>query len=521
MIIHPQSKSVLLKTRSPELVHNLLTHVRDVDIKGHNLQIRHGLEETRVLRNIGVKVPPPIYYHYKWTGRHPEVWRHQKMTAAFMTLNPRGFVLNQQGTAKTACVLWATDYMMNEGLHQKVLIAAPLSTLSLVWQQEVFTTVPHRSCSVIYGSREKRLKLLGYGSDYYIVNHDGLQIIAAEVIARKDITALVLDESADYRNSRTAKWAVLNRIIRARPDMAVWLMSGMPTPQEPTDAYAQAKLLFPDRVPRFFGNFRRDVMLQVSPYKWIPREGAHDQVFKIMQPAIRFKKEDCLDLPPLVTEEAEAQLSKEQIEEFARMKKHMRMMAAGTTINAVNAADQITKLRQILCGVIKDPITGKYKPINFAPRLNVLIQLINQASHKVVVVVPFKGVLRFLVGALNHKGISASYINGDIPFAKRTAIVNRFKQEVDPRVLVIHPKVASHGVSFVEADTTVLYAPIYSNDQFQQVIERYNRPGKKHKMTLVRMGTHRIEWAIYKDTDARQNTQMSILDLYNSEVLGL
>lgn len=521
MIVHPASKSVLLRTRSPELVHNLLTHVRDVNIKGHNLQVRHGLEETRVLRNLGVKVPPPIYYHYKWTGKHPEVWRHQKMTAAFMTLHPRGFILNQQGTAKTACVLWAWDYMMQEGLHQKLLVIAPLSTLSLVWAQECFNTVPHRSVSVLYGTSERRKKLLAYGSDFYVINHDGLKIIEDEVIARLDITGIAVDESADYRNARTEKWAVLNRIIRARPDLSVWLMSGMPTPQEPTDAYAQVKLLFPSRVPRYFGNFRREVMLQVSPYKWIPRDGSSERVFEVMQPAIRFKKSECLDLPPLVTEEAEAQLSKEQQDEYARMRKHMQASAEGVNISAVNAADQITKLRQILCGVIKDPITGAYKILNFAPRLNLLIQLINQASHKVVVVVPFKGVLRVLVKALNHKGISCEMINGDVPFAKRTQIVNRFRQTPDPRVLAIHPKVAAHGLSFVEADTTILYAPIYSNDQFQQVIERYNRPGQLHKMTLIRMGTHRLEWAIYKDTDRRQDQQMSVLDLYKTEVLGL
>jgi hypothetical protein len=60
----------------------------------------------------------------------------------------------------------------------------------------------------------------------------------------------------------------------------------------------------------------------------------------------------------------------------------------------------------------------------------------------------------------------------------------------------------------------IFYAPIYSNDEFQQVTERFNRAGQTRKMTIVRMAAHPLEWEIYRLLDNRQSTQTSILNLF-------
>jgi hypothetical protein len=72
----------------------------------------------------------------------------------------------------------------------------------------------------------------------------------------------------------------------------------------------------------------------------------------------------------------------------------------------------------------------------------------------------------------------------------------------------------AHGLNLTEADMLISYAPIYSNDEWQQVMERFNRAGQTRKMTIVRMAAHPLEWAIYKMLDNRQQGQNSILDLY-------
>jgi SNF2 family DNA or RNA helicase len=190
--------------------------------------------------------------------------------------------------------------------------------------------------------------------------------------------------------------------------------------------------------------------------------------------------------------------------------------ASGTKITAANAADQINKIRQVLCGALKDPVTGQYLPIPHPGRLKTLLQAIQSASAKVLVVVPFKGIIRLLAPEVEKAGYSCAIVNGDVPMNKRAEIFQRFKTQADPRVLLCHPAVMAHGLNLTEADTLIFYAPIYSNDEVEQVNERFNRAGQKNKMTIVRIGAHPLEWQIYKMTDTRAAAQNNILELYDN-----
>jgi SNF2 family DNA or RNA helicase len=105
-----------------------------------------------------------------------------------------------------------------------------------------------------------------------------------------------------------------------------------------------------------------------------------------------------------------------------------------------------------------------------------------------------------------------------VPVAKRNAILSEFKNSKDPHVLLCHPKVMSHGLNLTEADMIVFYAPIYSNDEYQQVKDRINRPGQKRKMTIVRLGSHALEWKIYERLDSKALTQEGILELFKQEM---
>ena len=197
------------------------------------------------------------------------------------------------------------------------------------------------------------------------------------------------------------------------------------------------------------------------------------------------------------------------------MKEEMEMELRGVTITAVHAADKILKLRQVLAGCVRDKETGEYISIPHQPRVNTLMEAIAHATAKVVVIVPFKGILKDLAIHVAKK-YSVGVLNGDVSAGQRKEILYNFKNTLDPHVLLCHPKVMSHGLNLTEADTTIFYAPIHSNSQCQQVIERFDRAGQKNKMTIVRIGAHPLEWEIYKQTDVATSTQMSILDLYKN-----
>ncbi len=518
MIIHKPSGSLVLKVRSPERIRAVIPKSKLVDIQGHNLAVRHGLDETRVLRNLGIAAPSPMRYYYSWPGKFTPL-SHQIDTAEFATLHRKCFIFNEMGTMKTSSVLWAADYLMQIGQVRKVLVIAPLSTLEHTWRKEVFNVAMHRTAIILHGTRKQREERLAQDVDFYVMNHHGVSILGDDLRKRTDIDLVIWDECSELRNARTKMYEDFTNMLR--PDQRLWLLSGAPCPTAPTDAWALAKLVDPSRVPKFFGAFKRLTMVQLTQFKWVPRIGAHKIAFDAMQPAIRFRKEECINLPPVVCIDKECDLTPEQKKAYKDMKAKMVAEARTHDIVAVNAADQIGKLRQILAGVVKLPQTEEYQVLDHGPRFQVLLESIREASAKVVVIVPFKGITRHLESQLKEH-YSCAIMNGDVSISKRNEIIRQFKESPDPHVLLCHPKVMSHGLTLTEADTMIFYAPIYSNDQYMQVRERLNRPGQTRHMTMVRIAANALEWSIYKALDERTVTQETILELYKRELsLGL
>lgn len=514
MLVDKQTKSLLLKTPDPFAIRDLIPKSRTLNHDEYNVAVQHTTEASKVLRNIGIDAPAPIQSHYHWPGKY-KPFAHQRVMAEFLTMHKRAFNLSEMGVGKSAAALWAADYLMETGRVDKALVLTPLSTVERVWKNDIFDVLMHRVAAVVHGTREQREKALATDADFYILNHDGVGIswIVDHIRKRPDINLVIIDEASMFRNFGTKKFKALQRMLR--DDQRLWLLTGTPCPNAPTDAWALAKLVSPARVPQYFGAFKRQTMYQITQFKWAARPDAYNIAYEAMQPAVRFKKADCLDLPPVMIEDRECELTKEQQKAFYDMRTLMMAEAKEHQITAVNAADKINKIRQILCGAVKDPKTEEYLPLPHGPRTNVLLEAIEQASAKVIVVVPFKGIIKELEKEVS-KHHSVAVLNGDVSPKTRDKIIKSFKETADPRVLLCHPKVMSHGLNLTEADTLVFYAPIYSNDEFQQVTERFNRAGQTRKMTIIRIAAHPVEWKIYKMVDNKKVTQDNILSLYET-----
>lgn len=526
MIVHTPSRSLVLHVRPHH--HATLRgifpqHSRDVTHEGQQLlALPHSIAVVKVLRNMGIRAPSPIRYYYDWPrpARFPTVFDHQYTTAEFLTLHPRCFVLNEMGTSKTASALWAADYMMQIGRVKKVVIVATLSTLESVWLNEIFDVCMHRTALVLHADADKRKEMLARDVDFYIINHGGLKIVAKELIARQDIDLVIVDEASVYRNAQTDQYEVLERVAK---DKKLWLMTGAPTPNAPTDAWALARLVNKSLVPPHFTQFKRKTMSQISTYKWVPKPGSHELAYAALQPAIRFKKSECLTLPPVTYTSRKCEMEPEQLRAYEQMKLHLVAEAQSQPITAVNAADKVSKLRQIMCGAIKDA-TGNYIMLPHGKRLKVLQESIEQASAKVIVVVPFKGIARVLTDEqqawhdTKGDGKRVALVNGDVSMKDRTRIFQDFRDDPALNELYCHPAVMAHGLNMTQADMLVFYAPIYSNDQSGQVMDRINRPGQTLHMTIVRIVMNSLEQGIYAMVEGRQQSQENMLALYKREL---
>ena len=129
-----EDKALVFRTRNPHKYKIIPKHkvVERMD-GGYDVAVYWGLDECRVLKNLGVKdVPSPITRRYKWPGKFKPM-AHQMETAAFLTLNKRAFCFNDPGTGKTLSALWAADYLMQRGDVRRCLILCPLSIMQSAW----------------------------------------------------------------------------------------------------------------------------------------------------------------------------------------------------------------------------------------------------------------------------------------------------------------------------------------------------------------------------------------------------
>lgn len=490
---------------------NIVTSAKKVSHpeKGEMLLLPHTIETTRLARNFDFRVPAPIISHYDWCGDSP--FKTQKITAAMLTMNSRAYVLSEMGTGKTRGTLFAADYLMREDIVRKTLIVAPLSTLTLVWAREISLYFPHLSAGILHGTKAKRLEVLKQNHDCYVINHDGLKTILPELVSRQDFDCVIVDEIASFRNAGTDRWKALAQVVSGRK--YVWGLTGSPTPNEPLDAWAQCRLLTPNRVPKFPGRFKRMVMQQVSQFLWVPRPDANDTVFEVMQPAVRFTRDECVELPPVSYTGRLVELSPEQDRVYKTLMAKLRVSFQNGEVTAANEGVLFSKLLQIGAGYVYTTDKGVVD-LNPKNRLDELMNIIDQATGKVIVFVDFVHAVQAVSAALTAKRYDLAVVTGDTPKAFRDKIFGAFQNHSSPRILVAHPKCMAHGLTLTAANTIVWYTPTTSLETYEQACARITRPGQKQKSLIVHLTGTKIEAKLYKRLQKKAKLQGSLLEMF-------
>jgi SNF2 family DNA or RNA helicase len=498
---------------APEIV-NLFPDFRPVDPTTGT--IPHDLGSTVLLRKLGYDVPSPVSLYYDFPhppGKPP--FAVQKETVELLTENQRAYVLSGMGVGKTACPIWAFDYLRRLGLATRMVVFCPLSTLKFTWGRECFDFTPHLKVSVVYGSKRKRLDALAADADIYLINHDGWQVVGEELKQRPDIDVLCLDEIAVYRNSTDrSKW--MQKFAQTKK--WVWGMTGEPTPHAPTDVWGQAKIVTPHTVPKYFGRFRDELMVKWGPFKWLPRPNANELAYKALQPSVRFALEDVTELPPYISRRIDVELGPKQKEIYNQLRLHAYSLVDNHEITAANAGAALNKLLQVSLGWVYNA-KGAIVQLDNDARLAALLDLLEAREHgsRVIVFSAFKHVLAGLEQAIRTAGHIVASVSGDTPAGKRGEIFDAFQNGDGPDapdVLNAHPQCMAHGLTLTRADTIVWFGPITSLEIYDQANHRIRRVGQRKKQQFLHLQATPAERRLYSLLVNNQTMQNELLDMF-------
>ena len=470
------------------------------------------LDACQRLAKVGCYIESPALEDYKFSGRF-QPYEHQRETFDFALVNPRSFIFDQIGTGKTLSSLWAADYAMKLGLVRKVLITSTLSTLWRVWESEIFHNFMHRSCVVLHGSAAKRRKLISEDYDFYIINHEGLKLLAPEIQKRQDIDLIICDEGARFRNQKTDLWKSMNLIGNVDTGRWLWWMTGSPMPKAPTDAWAQAKVVNPGTVPKYFTRFREQTMYKLNMFKWVPRKGWEDTVYSSLKPSILHKRDDCLDLPECMFVDHEVKMSKPQLAAYNSLKDNFIAELKDGLITASNEGVKLGKMLQIASGAsYMDNKEVSY--VDCIYKLKELDGIIEEVGDKLIIFVAFKHSIKVLERWLTVSRTALSYgiINGDVGTTKRNKIFDEF-QNGDLNLIIAHPAAMAHGLTLTASNTICWWGPVDDYEIYEQAIGRITRPGQKRMQYIKHLICSPVEKAVYKRLKNKESMQGILLDM--------
>ena len=443
----------------------------------------------------------------------------QRVTAELFTKNKRAYCLNELGTGKTRCGLFAYDWLRRLSIVECLLVICPLSALERTWGREIANYFPWLRYTILHGSKATRLQRLAQPANVFIINHDGVETIMDALIAHPYIKCVIVDELAAYRNGGSDRTKHLKVLVRNK--LFVWGLTGSPVPRAVTDVWGPCSCITPYSVPSSFHAFRSQLMLKKGPFKWIPKPFSEDRAVSCMQPSVRFKLDDVTELPEKVTHYYEANLTVHQRYVYESMRKTAIALVGDKKIDALNAGAVLSKLLQIALGYA---YTRKGEIVTFdnTPRLQLILDLIDSAIKKVILFAPFKSAIAALSKMLESNKLDHCIVTGDVTLHNRNIFFRDFQDTKKYKVLLAHPACMSHSLTLTAASTTIWAGPITSLDMFQQANARTYRVGQDSKTLIAMVGGTNAEEKIYRllgNNESIQNRFLEILEIQSERLV--
>jgi len=446
-------------------------------------------------------------YQYRGDMRPYE---HQLATIKFMLANKRGYVFNDMGTGKTPSTLWFFDMLRSANHVKTMLVIAPLSTLQAVWGNEIEKMVPHLSYAICHGNRASRIESFQSKCDIYITNTDAVRTYEKEIVElNPDVIAI--DEVTAFANHGSKRSKAMQRIsTRCK---SIFGLSGNPVAGGLINSYGIAKVINPKQLPtRYYTQYRNMILNQVTMYEYVEKPGALDIVNSVLQPAISYRLEECVDIPPIVFETRKVKLPKPTMDLFKEMVDHQIAEYKEGIITAATAGVKAIRLGQILTGCTKTE-EGELIKTDVGPMHLELVDIYHESGNKLVVFTQSVAAVVQINEFFKKKKIKCNMIYGKVPQGKRDRIITDF-QDSDEGVLVAQVRTMSHGITLTKSHVIAFFGVVAGNETYRQAIRRIRRIGQTHRQTIIKLISTKFEEKSFQKLDSAEFTSDAMLEMY-------
>lgn len=417
----------------------------------------------------------------------------------------------EQGTGKTmtAINILRCWFLRNQRVLRTLILTPRIVVPN--WEREFHTHSKVRKNNIVLlqksgAQRLTRLKEQCYtGSKaagrIVITNYESLNMQKLyEAIWDWRPEVLILDEShkcKDMKSKRTKKAIKLADLAKYK-----LLLTGTPMPNGPEDIFAQFRILdsgktFGKNYFKWRANYFYDRNGGMPPQHHFPDFVLQPNMVRVLNGKInavsrRVKKQECLDLPPLVRQRIDCELSPAQAKAYKEMKKEFITYVEDKACIAQLAITKGMRLQQILSGFIKvetDNGEGELKRFPKTPRLETLREILKEMTphHKIIIWAVFRENYAMIREVCDEEKIPYVEVHGDIKDTEKDKAVDEFNTNSKCRVFIGHPGSGGIGINLIASDIAIFYSRNFSLEQDLQAEARNHRGGSEIHKKITRI----------------------------------
>jgi len=434
-------------------------------------------------------------------------YAHQSKTTDFILSHPRCLITSDPGTGKTRAVLDAITK-----LPGKTLVLAPLSILEAAWVDDIKKFQPNIKFGVAYAKNRKKI-FTDTSHEMVITNFEAVNFLHKNTQFLNGFTTLVIDEFTAFKNKDSQRSKHLRNFISLFTYRIA--MSGTPNSNSILDLWHPVLLVDDgDHLGQRFYSYRNQVCtpkFNGFANEWVDKPGIEQAVAaRLSDITIRYKLEDCIDLPENIVRTVRTNLSPEVQRMYNDFSKDSVLYTKMGTINAVHAGARVKKLLQIISGGVYDE-EGLVQYLH-QERYDIVMDLISERKHSIVAF-NWRHERDALIDLATKQKISYEVIDGSVPAEKRKDIVQRF-QAGQIRVLFCHPQSAGHGLTLTKATTAIWCSPTYNAEHFQQFNRRIHRASQTQKTETILIAARKTwEEEVYKKLNGKLGKMENLLHI--------
>ena len=379
-----------------------------------------------------------------------------------------GILADEMGLGKT---IQTIAFLLSES-NKKSIVITP-TALIYNWKSEFDRFAPDLKVGLIYGSKEKREKLLKNYKDYdVILTTYGTYKNDMDNYKNLKFDYLIIDEAQNIKNPDSATTKAIKK-INAKSKFG---LTGTPMENNLLELWS----IFDFVMPGYLYSKHRFEKIFVNNDKNL------ELLKQMIKPFIlRRRKKDVIDeLPDKIEQKFYVELDKEHKKVYNTFLSILKKQIIENNSDNVTLFSYLTKLRML--SISPELVVKNYKGKN--SKLEMLIKIIKSSKdRKILVFSQFTQVLGLIAKRFEKENIEFNYLDGKIDAKKRLELVEDFNQNKSKKVFLISLKAGGTGLNLTSASMVVHFDPWFNPAVEDQASDRAHRIGQKNIVDVIKL----------------------------------